>query len=63
MRNASAFENKDRLEKCKQFAQDRSLPESFKKKIRYYHHTLRIEFEQYNKKTQVLNELPVSIRS
>lgn len=63
MRNQNAFENKDRLEKCKQFAQDRALPEQIKKKIRYYYNTLSFEFEEYNKQARIIDELPDSIRS
>lgn len=63
MRNQNAFENKDRLERCKQFAQDRALPEQIKKKIRYYYNTLSFEFEEYNKQANIIDDLPDSIRS
>ena len=61
VRNLQLYDNSFRYELAKQFCDVRSLPTDIRLKIRYYYHNMRINFEEYNEKTKILQQLPQNL--
>ena len=63
LRNIQLHDNSFRYELAKQFCDVRSLPSDIRLKIRYYYHNMRINFEEYNEKTKILQNLPQNLKN
>lgn len=56
------MENHLQLEKFKKLAEVRHLPENLRAKIRYYFKNLRVPFEEFKRRNNLVSELPASLK-
>lgn len=56
------MENHSTLAEVNKLAETRHLPEKLRQKIRYYFKNLRIPFEEYKKRKELVTELPVCMK-
>jgi len=50
------------LEECKKLSQVRNLPDELRSKMRYYFKTLRLKFEDFKQKSNIVESLPLSLK-